>query len=123
MVLRARCTLTDGSLCDFSKLSPSLREEAQKKAARERYLEMHRAGKVKALFSRRTLGYLRMSILMISSLSHVLRNSQTDEAKADLARLAKIRKEREEAAERRKAEAASAELARKEALAKSNRKL
>ncbi|MBW0461743.1 hypothetical protein O181_001458 [Austropuccinia psidii MF-1] len=50
------------------------REAAEKKAAQERYMKLHRAGK-------------------------------TDEAKGDLARLAKIRQQREQAAAYRKAEA------------------
>lgn len=67
------------------------REELAKKQAREKYLELHRAGK-------------------------------TDEAKADLARLAKIRKERAEAAERKAAEKASADEEKARKLAASGRK-
>jgi hypothetical protein len=69
----------------------SRREELAKKQAREKYLELHRAGK-------------------------------TDEAKADLARLAKIRKERAEAAERKAAEKASADEEKARKLAASGRK-
>ena len=44
------------------------------------------------------------------------RAGKTDEAKADLARLAKIRKDREEAAARKLAEKASAEEAKQKTL-------
>jgi hypothetical protein len=50
------------------------------------------------------------------------RAGKTDEAKADLARLAKIRKDREEAAQRKAAEKASVDQAKAEALAKSGRR-
>lgn len=66
-------------------------EERDKKAARERYMKMHLAGK-------------------------------TDEAKADLSRLAEIRKQREAAAAQRKAEQEARDEASKAALEKSGRK-
>lgn len=47
---------------------------------------------------------------------------QTDEARSDMARLAQIRKQREEAAARRIAETAAADAARKAALEKSGKK-
>lgn len=50
------------------------------------------------------------------------RAGKTDEAKSDLARLAKIRKDREEAAQRKAAEKASEEQKKEEALVKSGRK-
>jgi len=47
---------------------------------------------------------------------------QTDEARGDMARLAEIRKQREQAAARRVAETAAADAARKAALEKSGKK-
>eukprot|EP01111_Echinosteliopsis_oligospora_P007599 TRINITY_DN22831_c0_g1_i1.p1 TRINITY_DN22831_c0_g1~~TRINITY_DN22831_c0_g1_i1.p1 ORF type:complete len:163 (+),score=60.78 TRINITY_DN22831_c0_g1_i1:32-520(+) len=64
-----------------AKLSRREREEVEKQRAKEKYLELHRAGK-------------------------------TDEAKADLARLALIRKEREEAAKKRAEEQQAKEAAK-----------
>lgn len=85
---------TTGKLSDLAaprEMSRREREQAEKAAARERYMKMHLAGK-------------------------------TDEAKADLNRLAQIRKQREAAAAARKAEAEAKEAVQKAALEKSGKK-
>ncbi|SCV73231.1 BQ2448_7156 [Microbotryum intermedium] len=80
-----------GDLGAPKEMSRREREQADKKAAAERYAKLHAAGK-------------------------------TDAARADLARLAEIRKQREQAAARRKAETDASEASRQAAMEKSGRK-
>ncbi|SGY11910.1 BQ5605_C011g06316 [Microbotryum silenes-dioicae] len=80
-----------GDLGAPKEMSRREREQADKKAAAERYAKLHAAGK-------------------------------TDAARADLARLAEIRKQREQAAARRKAETDASEASRQAAMEKNGRK-
>lgn len=77
----------------LSSLTPCYSEQADKAAAKERYAKLHAAGKVIPPPSQRNVKTNN-------------RTTQTDEAKADLGRLAQIRKQRELAAAQRIAETA-----------------
>jgi hypothetical protein len=97
-------------LADLVIAAPS-RDEAAKKAAREKYLE------VRSLEDAYTCAFD-----LHISLSQLHRAGKTTEAKSDLARLAVIRKEREEAAARKAAEKAEQDTAKETAIKASGRK-
>lgn len=100
-VLRVALT-TEQALTEPRPISFSApREQADKIAAKERYAKLHAAGKVRILLSSRPLH---------ADTQTSPRLPQTDEARADLGRLAEIRKQREQAAARRKAETDGAPL-------------
>lgn len=95
----------------LSIISCDNREEAAKKAAREKYLEVGATHSLCSCFEELTHLPLQLH-----------RQGKTTEAKADLARLALIRKEREEAAARKAAEKAEQDAAKDRALKASGRK-